>query len=354
MVNLPDITEDGVVIHNPEIVASNSDSSIDLNYISQSLRKFSTDTTGSDAETETTNLSETTKININNNDSNKLQVQLPPDFRSNSMPSRLSKEQRPSVIDRISKEASNRFHKLYYRTISVESTGNLCGCCFWRKRESVDSFGVSINVSDATLSNILGGYYRDRSDSDDSVGFHNPNFHDQQQQPQSECSTTNTKNVNINNNSNNSISNLQNTGKYLQRSSELRHKVSDIVADVIIEEIDEVVTQSRSPVRLFCQREGRETSASLIHPALIKSETISCDNIRCYNSNSIFRSKSSEFITDHVTVLSDSQVEKKKNHRRIGKRRRSKSMSCIDSSHLHQHLHRSKNEKDYDLKIMST
>jgi len=342
MLNIPDIGENGVVIHNPAIVKSTSDSSIDLNYIAQSLRKLSADTIGSDIESETIKLS-------NSNNNNKLQVELPLEFRSNSMPGRLPNTQRPSVIERISKEASNRFHNLYYRTISVESTGDFCGCCFWRKRESVNSFGVSIDVSDTTLSDILGDFYKDRSDSNESMEFHNPNFYQSYQQ-QPECSKTMSHESNLpsssTNNNNTSISSKHIAGKYTKRASDFRPGVSNLVVDVIIEEIEEAAVNQlqSSPVELLCQKETKKkTKSSWKSPPLFKSksETVvydirkpSSDSASFCSSNSNSRRKSSDFI-ERMAVLSDSQLEKKERPRR-SKRRRSKSMSSIDLSRLQQ------------------
>ncbi|XP_066912355.1 uncharacterized protein [Clytia hemisphaerica] len=301
--DLPDITRDNIIINTSS--ARDSLNSTDSAILGQGdkRRHSSTNSTVSDISIEF-NDSE-------NNNKSKLSVPNAGDFvKSNSMPDRLSNEQRPSVIERISKQASNRLHKLYYRTISVESEHDLCGCCFWRKRESVNSFGVSIDVNDDTLSNIL-SRYRVRSDSTSSgMEFYNPNFLPKSSSQNSDFSTAGFSEQHTSNFKDTFVmrpmGRVQNGGKF-RRASEFRNGVSDIVSDVIIEEIEEIPR----PVTLV--RHGKAKSVETVF------------NIGTHASSSI-QSSSSEMLD----ILDLVNAERRPSKSKVKpKRKRSKSLSSI-------------------------
>ena len=175
-------------------------------------------------------------------------------MKSNSMPDRMPVEQRPSVMGRISKQATNHLNSLYYRSVSVESQHSLCGCYFWRKRQRYDSYNMPMDENDAaTMSNILTRYHssnrrgRDRADTNVSMEFRNTNFNPSDDENASvdqipsalkaenkPCNKTGI--CSIANNKENHI--LKNNHRTTKAVSKYRtgNLLSGIVSDVIIEE----------------------------------------------------------------------------------------------------------------------
>ena len=260
MPDLPDNSLDDVIV-NPTIVLSTPTMMSGLNRKGTIERNSITDTDSN--RSYSIQRRKTWKDDANNNDNDK-GLTVPTEYmKSNSLPDRIPKEQRPSVMGRISKQATNHLNNLYYRrSVSVESKHSLCGCYFWQKRQSHDSYVVSINMDDAAAissSSIFTRYWRgrDRSDTNVSMAFRNENFNPMigdelesmnnfagvdgmQTEAYSDfCFSSNTTTAKT---ERKHFDNKKNTTKDRSRMSKYRtaaRGVSDLVSDVIVEEFED-------------------------------------------------------------------------------------------------------------------
>ena len=185
---------------------------------------------------------------LSSEDNNNGGLTVPTEYmKSNSLPDRIPREQRPSVMGRISKQATNHLNNLYFRSVSIESQHSLCGCYFWRKRQSYDSYGVSINAEDAAAvsSSILNRHChrRDRTDTNVSMAFRNENFNPMmEEEPSSDVFSQEGKR------DFHQLSTKAHTNKNGGNHHHYRHEycttkmcsgVSNLVSDVIVEEFED-------------------------------------------------------------------------------------------------------------------
>jgi len=186
---------------------------------------------------------------LSSEDNNNGGLTVPTEYmKSNSLPDRIPHEQRPSVMGRISKQATNHLNNLYYRSVSIESQHSLCGCYFWRKRQSYDSYGVSINADDAAAvsSSILTRHChrRDRADTNVSMAFRNENFNPMMEEESSSDVSSQTEGNRNFRRSTTKAHATENRGNHHR----YRHKywttktcsgVSNLASDVIVEEFED-------------------------------------------------------------------------------------------------------------------
>lgn len=218
-------------------------------------------------------------------DNNNGGLTVPTEYmKSNSLPDRIPHEQRPSVMGRISKQATNHLNNLYYRSVSIESQHSLCGCYFWRKRQSYDSYGVAINADDAAaVSSILARHRRGRTDTNVSLAFRNENFNPVMEEESNADITLQTERNNAD--SRHSSAKASATDS---RGNHHRHKywttttgggVSNIVSDVIVEEFEDSLTPQDDELPNF----GHSLRYSLSSPRLSSMATTSNNKDDVYN-----------------------------------------------------------------------
>lgn len=248
---LPDNDTLDNVIKNPAIVLTSPLTTTNTRKWSFTRSSISTDSSIIDIDTNSS-FNSICRNKTLNEDNNNGGLTVPTEYmKSNSLPDRIPDEQRPSVISRISKQATNHLNNLYYRNVSIESQHSLCGCYFWQKRQSYDSYGVSINANDAAAvsSRILTRHChrRYRTDTNVSMAFRNESFNPVMEEELTTAGILHTKGNRDFHRSNINSSATERRGNYQHRKyrTATAGGVSDLVSDVIVEEFEDF--QAKQP-----------------------------------------------------------------------------------------------------------